>query len=605
MFQVRKVDKTLVLETINAWIKTHFKIQILWSNGNHFEAKTHRMDSKHRTLANQFSELATESLPKSPTPKVNYPPPPKPTPTQKNAWLDLSKVKKPPQSFGQPAATVDEDATVTTLTDSTWHSTTNVVAMTANHEKFKTIGRNVRQLSYRHKKVEVGQECLEAAVALKLNQLFRCFEFHHNRMERLEAARERHLAIQMQHLHYTLDPVEAEKDGTLFSLKKLLGKEAKLTEKDKLTLDNDVAKLEGEHEEDKEYTEKQTKAGWLFDYFHQKIKEDKDEELDFDVSNVSDVSDNNSETSEESQAKIIASKREPSPIPHIDDNCTIIDSIMQDVPNSNTLSLSGVKTLAQNQLYQHTQASPSWGSSDEEEQDPDLSVKASPIPQQKWTTTPSRQPRKSSPPKIPPNELPVKNHSTLRNKAQSLYRKAFPNENRFSVLTDEIITQPTDISMTSFGNDSSTELLQNISYQESEYEDTDSLDDASFDEMSLVSNSELQDLEDDLKHFEDEDDDGYDTETTNNTSPSTKPTSFMKRKASKIARTRITKLLNLAIPTHDYTREDVDQESLSPTTPPIHQPDKPRSKSVGLSSSSPLLSHNTISPREGQGAGKT
>ncbi len=38
----------------------------------------------------------------------------------------------------------------------------------------------------------------------------------------LEAARNRHLAIQMQHLHSTLDPIEAEKDGTLASLKKML-----------------------------------------------------------------------------------------------------------------------------------------------------------------------------------------------------------------------------------------------------------------------------------------------------------------------------------------------------------------------------------------------
>jgi hypothetical protein len=95
----------------------------------------------------------------------------------------------------------------------------------------------------------------------------------------------------MQHLHYTLDPIEAEKDGTLASLKKLLGKEAKTTAKDKLILDRDIANLEGEHEEDTEYIEKQAKAGWLLDYFHQKIADSDEGESDFDIRNVSDVSD--------------------------------------------------------------------------------------------------------------------------------------------------------------------------------------------------------------------------------------------------------------------------------------------------------------------------
>ncbi len=80
------------------------------------------------------------------------------------------------------------------------------------------------------------------------------------------------------------------------------------------------------------------------------------------------------------------------------------------------------------------------------------------------------------------------------------------------MLTDEITTQPVDISMTSLGNDSARE--HNISHQDSEYDKTDSLDDVSFDEMSIVSSSELQDLEDDHKKFEGEDDNGYDTETT-------------------------------------------------------------------------------------------
>ncbi len=57
------------------------------------------------------------------------------------------------------------------------------------------------------------------------------------------------------------------------------------------------------------------------------------------------------------------------------------------------------------------------------------------------------------------------------------------------------------------------------STQESEYSDNESSDKDSLNNMSLVSSTEIQGLAKDLQTLED---DGYDTETTNNTSPSHK-----------------------------------------------------------------------------------
>ena len=89
------------------------------------------------------------------------------------------------------------------------------------------------------RQVEAGHEHLETSVALKLNELFCCFEFHHNRLERLEAARERHLAIQMHNLQITLDPNATRKDGTLDSLKEMLQKETEILAQDSEALEND------------------------------------------------------------------------------------------------------------------------------------------------------------------------------------------------------------------------------------------------------------------------------------------------------------------------------------------------------------------------------
>ena len=73
---------------------------------------------------------------------------------------------------------------------------------------------------------------------------------------------------------------------------------------------------------------------------------------------------------------------------------------------------------------------------------------------------------------------------------------------------------------------------------DSDYEDVSSSEDISLEDMSLVSSSEMQGLEDDLREFED---DGYNTETTDNTSPS-KTHKTKKRKSSAQARTRISAL---------------------------------------------------------------
>ena len=69
--------------------------------------------------------------------------------------------------------------------------------------------------------VKVGLKCLETMAALQLNQIFRSFEFHHNMLERLEAARERQDAIQMKHLQITVDPIASQQGGTLASLQEI------------------------------------------------------------------------------------------------------------------------------------------------------------------------------------------------------------------------------------------------------------------------------------------------------------------------------------------------------------------------------------------------
>ncbi len=111
-----------------------------------------------------------------------------PAPSQHltNAWVDLTKVKEAPWNQKTTVTTSEDDATVTTLSEFTKQSV-HTLSRSEALEKFNKAGSNLRNFSYRHKKVEVGSECPETSVALQLNQLFCSFEFHHNCLERLKA----------------------------------------------------------------------------------------------------------------------------------------------------------------------------------------------------------------------------------------------------------------------------------------------------------------------------------------------------------------------------------------------------------------------------------
>jgi hypothetical protein len=162
-------------------------------------------------------------------------------------------------------------------------------------------------------------------------------------------------------------------------------------------------------------------------------------------------------------------------------------------------------------------------------------------------------------------------------------------------LIEDTLIKPTVTLQSNTSNDSLAAL--DLSNVDSDYADNDSLDDASFDGMSIVSNSEIQDLEDDLRNFEDE---GYDTETTDNTSPSHKFSRPKTRRSSSQARTRIDDLLNpqnlntLAF----NTVPSAPSERLIPSSPL-------GTNSTNLETSSlhsPHPSPNTTFPCEGPGA---
>ncbi len=221
---------------------------------------------------------------------------------------------------------------------------------------------------------------------MKFNQLFRCFEVHHNRLERLEAARDCHLAIQLQHLRYTLDPAVAEWDRTLPSLKKLLRKESKISVKDKLALDEDINSLEGKHNKDQEFLTQRAKAGWLFDYYHQKLV-DSDADLEFDIRNLSDVSDDESSTSERLK-KYHKDWISMSTLPY---SASEEDVTMQDGDSDNPAAVNSNRdpesleipnALSNSQDLMPPQC---WGSFDEDEDTPQP-VDLLPINNQTWTT---------------------------------------------------------------------------------------------------------------------------------------------------------------------------------------------------------------------------
>ena len=185
VFQVQKEDKNEAIQAIDSWIKTYFNIHVTWSNDQQYKATTYRLDPKSRTLASQLTAIAQETTHGQRKPIAQNPrPKPTPKPPATNAWIDLTRVREPPLEF--PGKTfekrnLEEEGTVTTLSESTWHSSSRTTQETS--EKFKKVGSNLRNLSYRHKKLEAGLECLEMSAGIKTNQLFRCFELHHNRLE--------------------------------------------------------------------------------------------------------------------------------------------------------------------------------------------------------------------------------------------------------------------------------------------------------------------------------------------------------------------------------------------------------------------------------------
>ncbi len=128
------------------------------------------------------------------------------------------------------------------------------------------------------------------ATGLKMNELCRCFSLDHNRIERLEAARERHAEKRLQHLQLTLDPIKAKQNGTLAKLEKLVSKEICRSASEKKALAVEFRHMEsGPHEEDMEFLDKQTKAEKLFKHFHRKLTDQNDDNSEFSVDTLSKI----------------------------------------------------------------------------------------------------------------------------------------------------------------------------------------------------------------------------------------------------------------------------------------------------------------------------
>ena len=162
--------------------------------------------------------------------------------------------------------------------------------------------------------------------------------------------------------------------------------------------------------------------------------------------------------------------------------------------------------------------------------------------QNQWTTTPSRSARGIARQAAATN--PVKRLVVAKLSARKLFQRAVSRiekvaqnqTNRFQALEEDYNKQEAADGSTSQGNDLARQ--ESDMSQGSEYTDNEESEDESLDEMSLVSASEIQGLEDDLREY---DDDGYDTETTDNTSPSHKRQKSS-RKSSTRAQERISEL---------------------------------------------------------------
>ncbi len=328
------------------------------------------------------------------------------------------------------------------------------ITRTEASEKFKKIGSNVCNLSYRHKKVEVGLECLETAVALQLNTLFCCFAFHHNRLERLEAANERQLEIQTKHLQLTLDPTTAQRNGTFDSLKQLLTQEIQNVRQGKDLLEKDRASVfESTHEEDQDFLERKHKASKLYDYFHAKIDKNNDAS-DFDIAQISDVSDDKTIESQESHTNQIDSRMTPkqeTPDEAMPDatDCDFLEttpeSLNPDFQQGEFGTILPDNVPKNPPVLKTTKQEPplSWDSDADEDVE---TQQTQPEPQ--WTTTPSRS--KSTGEAI--DTLQQTSASSRSSKARNLFKQAFPSwtqENRFSPLEDDLHTDNLDPTMNS------------------------------------------------------------------------------------------------------------------------------------------------------------
>jgi hypothetical protein len=542
VFHVRKTEKLEAIKSIETWIKSRFFIQIKWNNDQEYDAKTYRLDPKSRSLASQLAAIAHEhTKPLSPIKLHTAKPQKSPSPIHPamNAWIDLTRVKEPPEKSQHQfpeKMTTDDEATITTLSESTWFSAT--LSKQEATEKFKKIGHNIRNLSYRHKKLEAGQECLEMEVGINMNKLFRYFELHHNRLERLEAARDRQAEIQLQHIQLTLDPLAAKRNGTLASLERMLNNERRQAAADRKALEEDRVKaLEGPHEEDSEFLEKQAMAGRLFERFHRKLEEHKGEDdSSFNVDRLSDAG------SEDSLMMTdLAAERDEEASNNYNQEESVMDTQeTKEVANHNASNQKG-QPIAGNVEHESVklptkipETAPTTWDSDEDEFN--VAHQSPPLTQPPWTTTPTRQGR-----------APASNDNTrLKEGSRSLAsttgaRRLFqkmrsPKEssNRFSPLAESIATKLDGLDgCTLEKTESDLQRDEPDQSHDSEYSEEDSADD-SLDAMSLVSGSEIQGLEDDLKDFDD--DDGYDTETTDNTSPRHKRQKSNKRKSSERAK---------------------------------------------------------------------
>jgi hypothetical protein len=203
---------------------------------------------------------------------------------------------------------------------------------------------------------------------------------------------------------------------------------------------------------------------------------------------------------------------------------------------------SSESQLSNNQNAQSPMVTPkkeprSWGSDDEQETEP------TPPEAQQWKTPTSRSKITNRKREEACANLSQTRFSMADSRTRRLLQKAFmPKEssNRFSALDEVPKTETATDSKSPHHGDqvpSTAPINQDNdqSTQESEYSDNEESDDDSLDAMSIVSGSEIQSLEEATRDFED---DGYDTETTDNTSPSHKRRK-PSRKASAKAQERI------------------------------------------------------------------